>query len=88
MLWITAAWLSAISAAAATLFIKCHVTKTDSSVVTLVQTLVMLSGSCAITWFTGGFRLSRLPGALSLFYMILSGISTISGGRMPVRRIR
>ena len=76
MLWITAAWLSAISAAAATLFIKCRVKRTDSSVITLIQTIVMLIGSCLITLFTGGFKGSSLPGALSLFYMVLSGIST------------
>ncbi|MBQ8305468.1 MAG: EamA family transporter [Blautia sp.] len=76
MLWITAAWLSAISAAAATLFIKCYVKRTDSSVVTLIQTLVMLAGSFLITLSTGGFGGSSLPGPLSLFYMILSGIST------------
>ena len=71
-----AAFFSAVFAAGATLLVKCFVKRTDSTVVTTIQSIVMLAASALICLFTGSFGAAAQTAPRSMLFMVISGIAT------------
>ena len=71
-----AAFFSAVFAACATLLVKCFVKRTDPTVVTAIQSVVMLISSALICLFTGSFGSAAQTGMRSVVFMAVSGIAT------------
>ena len=71
-----AAFFSAVFAAASTLLIKCFASRTDSTVVTAVQTFVMFPFSVLVCIFAGSFRTLPSTDLRSILFMTVSGVAT------------
>lgn len=76
MIWFWYALLSALFAAATAILAKVGITGIDSNLATAVRTIVILLFAWGIVWYQGTFRqLTDLP-KFSLYFLILSGITT------------
>ena len=75
-MWLTAAFLSAVFGAMATLLIKQFVKKTDSTLATALRTGVVLAVSWAAAWQTGSLQAPEGISLRCMVYILLSGIST------------
>lgn len=71
-----AALLSAVFGATSTLVIKCRTDRLDPTVVTAIQTIVMLFFSGFAAFVSGSFSALQHIGSIYIVYMVLSGIST------------
>ena len=71
-----AAFFSAVFAATSTLIIKCFAKQTDSTVVTTVQSIVMLVFSALVCFGTGSFSTVSATDLKSVLFMTISGIAT------------
>ncbi len=76
MLWLIAAILSAVFAGLTSILAKCGIRKTDSNLATALRTVVVLVFSWMIVFIVGSYRAITDIGAVSLLFLVLSGLST------------
>lgn len=75
-MWLFAACLSALFAGLTSVLAKCGIKKTDSDVATAVRTSVVLLFSFVMVFAAGSLNTITKIDALSLIFLILSGLST------------
>ena len=74
-MWMTAAWLSAIFAAGATMIVKKHVKQTDSSVATAIRTVIVLLSAIFMAGISGSLGEIHSVDTRTMLFLVLSGVS-------------
>lgn len=76
MLWLVAAFMSALFAGVTSIFAKCGIKKTDSNLVTAMRTIVVFIFSLIMVFVANSFMTIKDIELKTWFFLILSGIST------------
>lgn len=76
MLWLVAAFMSALFAGVTSIFAKCGIKKTDSDLVTAMRTIVVFIFSLIMVFVANSFMTIKDIELKTWFFLILSGIST------------
>lgn len=75
-MWLIFALLSALFAGITSIFAKCGIRQTDSTVATAIRTVIVLVFSWLMAFLTGSVRELSALGGKTLLFLVLSGLAT------------